>query len=60
MSIPRMALSVREAAQALGVSEWLIREECRRGLLEHIRIGNRIIIPMWAIEKRLGRALDRG
>ena len=50
MEIRRYALSVSEAAQALGVSEWLVREECRKGNLCHIRIGGRIGIPVWALE----------
>ena len=57
MEIARLALSVREAAQALGVSDWLIREECRRGRLYHIRIGGRIVIPVWALEEYIGMPL---
>ena len=57
MEVRRYALSVREAAEALSVSEWLIREECRRGRLYHIRIGGRIVIPVWALEEYIGMPL---
>lgn len=58
MEAPILALSVREAARALGVSEWLIREECRRGRLFHIYIGGRIVIPVWALEEYVGMPLS--
>ena len=41
----RIAYTVKEAAAALGVSEWMIREEIRTGKIECIRMGSRILIP---------------
>ena len=42
MGVRRYALTVREAAEALGVSEWLIREECRTGRLFSVKVRVRI------------------
>ena len=50
----RMAYSVKEASEMLGISQWLVREECARGNIHSIRIGNRIVIPCWSIMSRLG------
>ncbi len=50
----KMAFSVAEAAEALGVSAWKVREECHTGALIHVKIGRRLVIPRWALEKRLG------
>jgi excisionase family DNA binding protein len=39
----RQVLSVADAAQLLGVSEWLILQQVRRGELPHKRCGRRIV-----------------
>lgn len=44
------AYTVAEAAEVLRVSQWLVREACRRGQLRSIRLGARIIIPGSAIQ----------
>ena len=49
----RMAYTVAEAARTMGVSPWLIREQCRTGRLRHVRIGQRIIIPRAALVELL-------
>ena len=41
---PRAVLSVAEAAQLLGVSEWLVLQQVRRGDLPHKRCGRRIVL----------------
>ena len=51
---PRATFSVKEVADILGISEWLVREECARQNLHSVRIGRRILIPRWAVEERLG------
>ena len=53
MEHPRLAYTVAEAADALRVSAWLVREQCRSGRLRHIRIGQRIVIPRQALEELL-------
>ncbi len=47
----RIAYTVKETAAALGVSEWMIREEIRTGKIESIRMGSRILIPRVVLEK---------
>ena len=41
----RITYSVKEAAAALGVSEWIVREEIRVGRIDSVRFGARILIP---------------
>ena len=40
---PRPVLSVAEAAELLGVSEWLVLQQIRLGILPHKRCGRRIV-----------------
>ena len=40
----RPVMSVAEAAQLLGVSEWLLLQQIRRGAIPHKRCGRRIVI----------------
>ena len=42
-TVIRPVLSVAEAAQLLGVSEWLVLQQVRRGALPHKRCGRRIV-----------------
>ena len=58
-STERITYTVKEAAAALGVSEWMVREEIRSGRIESIRLGTRILIPRHALE-RLANIPDRG
>jgi excisionase family DNA binding protein len=41
---PRPVLSVAEAADLLGVSEWLVLQQIRLGTLPHKRCGRRIVL----------------
>ena len=47
----RITYSVKEAAAALGVSEWMVREEIRVGRIDSVRFGDRILIPRQALER---------
>lgn len=49
----RLAYSVKEAAEALGVSEWKVREEIYRKRIFAVNLGRRLIIPRWALEDLL-------
>lgn len=60
MENERKAYTVAEAAEALRVSQWLVREACRRGELRSVRIGKRIIIPGNAIEDYLAATDQAG
>ena len=53
---PRKAYTVADAAAALGVSEWLIRDLCRTGQLRCVRLRRRIIIPADALDELLAAA----
>lgn len=50
----RQAYSVREAAEVLGVSSWLVRQACREGTIDSIRMRGRILIPRRALQEFLG------
>ena len=49
----KLAYSVKEAAEALGISIWLMKEEIYSGRIYHTKVGTRVLIPRWALEKRL-------
>lgn len=59
----KKAIRVDEAAQLLSVSERFVYNLCRRGELASIRDGNKVIIPMWALDQwllaRAGRSSSR-
>ena len=55
----RITYTVKEAASALGVSEWMVREEIRSGRIESIRMGARILIPRQVLE-RLADVTEHG
>lgn len=41
----RPVLSVAEAADLLGVSQWLVLQQVGRGAIPHKRVGRRILFP---------------
>ena len=41
----RLAYTVKEAATALGVSEWMVREEIRQQHIYSVKMGARLLIP---------------
>jgi excisionase family DNA binding protein len=52
---PRFTFTVREAARALGCSEWKVYESIRSGTcpVEVVRIGRKVVIPTAALEQLL-------
>lgn len=52
----RLTYSVREAADALGVSEWLLRRLIDRGEFPAIHLGGRVVIPKIAVQSMLEQA----
>ena len=40
----RLVLSVSEAADLLGISQWLLLQQIRRGTIPHRRCGRRILL----------------
>ena len=57
------AYTVAEAAATLRVSQWAVREACRRGEIRSVRLGARIIIPRDGIDAFLAgesQGVDEG
>jgi excisionase family DNA binding protein len=55
----QLTVSVVEAAQILGIGRTLAYEAVRRGDLRTIRVGRRVLVPLWAIEELLDRPTER-
>jgi len=59
-----MTVSVKQAAQRLGVSTGLVRRAIQRGELRAIRFGSRVLIPVAALDELLdsgqGSTFDEG
>jgi excisionase family DNA binding protein len=49
----RLAWSLREAAEALGVSERFLRNEIRRGRLGAIKRGRRVLVRAETLDRYL-------
>ena len=41
----KLLLSVREAAQLLGVGKGLVYNLCAEGVLPHLRLGRKLLLP---------------
>ena len=46
-----LAVSVEEAALALGVSKHTLRKYIREGRVEAVHLGRRILVPVGVLEK---------
>lgn len=46
-----LTVSVAEAAERVGVSDWLIYRLIQEGNFPHRRLGRRIVIPVRALER---------
>ena len=55
----RLVLTVRQAADALGVSDDLVYELTARGEIPCLRLGRRRVIPRRAIELMLEQAMRK-
>lgn len=53
--IPRAALSVEEAATALGIGRTYVFELIKDGTLETVKLGRRRLVPMKAVDALLAR-----
>jgi excisionase family DNA binding protein len=49
----RLALSVEEASDLLGISKWLGYEMVAQGILPALRLGRRLVVPRVALERML-------
>ena len=54
-AVPRSALSVEEAASALGIGRTYVFQLIKEGHLETVRLGRRRLVPMKAIDALLVR-----
>ncbi len=57
-STERLVLSVREVADALGVSDDLVYEMAARGELPCLQLGRRRVIPRRAVELLIEHSLE--
>ena len=56
MSTRKLALSVEEAAELLGISRGLAYELVHRNELPALRLGRRLVIPAAALEAMVAQA----
>ena len=54
-TLPRILISVTEAAQALGVSRSYAYQLVTTGFLDSVRLGRRVLVPVSAIEELVAR-----
>lgn len=47
---PRMALTIKEAAEAMGISAGHVRNRIKRGDLRTVKIGRRVLITTEALK----------
>ena len=52
-------VSVPQAALMLGIGRGLAYELCRTGVMPHLRLGRRIVVPMAALDQMLSEANTR-
>jgi excisionase family DNA binding protein len=52
----RLCITVPEAAEMLGISRNFAYELVKQGVIPSIRLGNRIVIPKIALDKKLEEA----
>ena len=52
-SVPALALSMDETAEALGLGRRKVWSLCRAGKLPHVKVGRRVLIPTAALERYL-------
>lgn len=51
-----LVLTVAQAAERVGVSDWLIYRLIKQGNFPHRRLGRRIVIPVHALERWIDQA----
>ena len=51
----KLAYSIKEAADALGISRNLMKGEISQERIFAKKIGNRTVIPRWALDEYLAR-----
>lgn len=46
-----LTVTVAEAAERVGISDWLVYRLIQQGSFPHRRLGRRIVIPVHALER---------
>jgi excisionase family DNA binding protein len=52
--LKKIALTVKEAAQLLGLHTNTVRREIWRGNLKAVRLGHRVLVPVAELERLFG------
>lgn len=56
----RIAYTIAEAAEMLGVSRDLLLKLCRNDQLNHVKLGRRYLVPVHVLDELVkGHALER-
>lgn len=55
---PRLTLSVREAAEVLGISAELVYEQAKRDELPTVRVGRRVRVPVRPLLNLVGMSWE--
>ncbi len=56
--VPRVLMSVAEAARVLAISRSYAYELVASGFLSSVRLGRRVLVPLSAVDDRLARGQD--
>ena len=52
----RLALGLKEAAEAIGLSHWQLRKYIREGKLRAVRLGRRVLVEPAELQKLVAQA----
>jgi len=58
--VPKLALSIAEAADALALSARTVEELARTGQLPVVRFGRRVVLPVAGLQAWLDQATEQG
>ena len=56
----QLALGVKEAAEAVGLSHWTIRKFIREGKLRSVRLGKRVLVEPSELQKLIVQGRSNG
>ena len=59
-TVPKLALSYAEAADALALSARTVEELVKLGQLPVVRVGRRVLLPVSALQTWLDKATEQG
>lgn len=57
--IPCLAMRLRDAAKALGVSDGFLWQQTKRGVVPHIRVGKAVLYPVDSLRDWLKKQVQR-